>query len=126
MIEHKSSMRWTMAAATCLAVGLMASAPIALAADPAAVQAPIKGSDVMGDKGRTGPDGWSWAPQTRDQAPADKSNTTANNGRGDPNSRPGPQPSKHLAPGDDPGTPVATAPNGTSPGMTASGAARKP
>ena len=116
----------TTAGSACLAVGLIAWTPLAIAADPAAVQAPIKGSDVMGDKGRTGPDGWSWAPQTRDQAPADKNNTAAANGRNDPNSTPGPQPSKKLAPGDDPGTPVASNPNGAGPGTTAGSAARKP
>ena len=60
-----------------LAVGMVAWVPLARAADPAAVQEPIKGSDVMGDKGRSGPDGWSWAPQVRDQVPADKATGTA-------------------------------------------------
>ena len=108
-----------------IAAGILASSPLARAADdPAAVQAPIKGADVMGDKGRTGPDGWSWAPQTRDQAPGDKNNQTAANGRGDANSQPGPSEGKKLAPGDAPGTPAATDAHG--PGTTDGGAGRKP
>ena len=108
-----------------IAVGALAWAASARAADdPAAVQAPIKGADVMGDKGRTGPDGWSWAPQTRDQAPADKNNQTAANGRGDANSMPAPSQGKKLSPGDDPGTPAATDAHG--PGTTDSGAGGKP
>ena len=102
----------------------VAMAPPVRAEDPATVQAPIKGADVMGDKGRTGPDGWSWAPQTRDQAPADTGNKTAANGRGDANSQPNPNAGKKLAPGDDPGTPAATDAHG--PGTTDSGAAHKP
>ena len=109
--------------------GMMARAAPARAADlaatdPSAVQAPIKGEDVMGDKGRTGPDGWSWAPQTRDQAPDDKNNQTAANGRGDANSAPNPSQGKKMAPGDDPGTPAATDAHG--PGTADSGAGRKP
>ena len=112
-----------------VAAGVMASATPARAADiaatdPSAVQAPIKGADVMGDKGRTGPDGWSWAPQTRDQAPGDKNNQTAANGRGDANSAPNPSQGKKMAPGDDPGTPAATDAHG--PGTTDSGAGSKP
>lgn len=109
-----------------IAVGVMTGSLVAQAADPpadpASVQAPVKGLDVMGDKNRTGPDGWSWAPQVRDQAPADKSNRTAANGRGDTNSQPGPDTGKKLAPGDDPGTPAATEAHG--PGTMDSG--RKP
>ncbi len=108
-----------------IAVGVMAwAAPARAADDPAAVQAPIKGADVMGDKGRTGPDGWSWAPQTRDQAPADKNNQTAANGRDAANSMPAPDQGKKLSPGDDPGTPAATDAHG--PGTPDSGAGRKP
>ncbi len=110
-------------------IGLAAACAVAIAspvraADPAAAQAPINGSDVMGDKGRTGPDGWSWAPQTRDQAPADTGNQTAANGRGALNAQPGPDQGKKLAPGDDPGTPAATDAHG--PGTADSGAAHKP
>ena len=106
-------------------MGLAAPAWAADPADPASVQAPIKGSDVMGDKGRTGPDGWSWAPQTRDQAPDAKgSQTAANGGGGDLNSKRGPNEGKKLAPGDDPGTPAATDAHG--PGTMDSGAAHKP
>lgn len=110
-----------------IAAGLMAASARAAdvaATDPSAVQAPIKGADVMGDKGRTGPDGWSWAPQTRDQAPGDKSNQTAANGRGDANSMPTPNQGKKLSPGDDPGTPAATDAHG--PGTTDSGVGSKP
>ncbi len=106
---------------------LMAVAAVAAparAADPVAGTTPIKGSDVMGDKGRSGPDGWSWAPQTRDQAPADKTNETAANGRGALNSQPGPDTGKTLKPGDDPGTPMATDSHG--PGTIDSGAKPKP
>ena len=113
---------WITAAVACLAIGIMAWTPLASAADPAAVQAPIKGSDVMGDKGRTGPDGWSWAPQTRDQAPADKSADKSS----DPNSRPGPDTGKKLAPGDDPGTPVASGSHGPGPGAISSPSVNKP
>ncbi len=107
-----------------LVASIMAGAPFARAADPASVQAPVKGSDVMGDKGRTGPDGWVWAPQTRDQVPADSASRTAANGRNDLNSQPGPEASKKLAPGDDPGTPAATDPHG--PGTMDSAGPHKP
>ena len=106
------------------AMAILASASVARAADPASVQTPIKGSDTMGDKGRTGPDGWSWAPQARDQAPGDKDNQTAANGRGAANSQPDGDTGKKLAPGDDPGTPVATEAHG--PGTVDRGAARPP
>ncbi len=33
----------------------------------AAAADPIKGADTMSDKGRSGPDGWSWAPVSRTQ-----------------------------------------------------------
>ena len=105
------------------ALMLVAPMSLAWAADPVAGTAPIKGSDAMGDKGRSGPDGWSWAPQTRDQAPADKTNETAANGRGALNSQPAPDAGKTLKPGDDPGTPVATDSHG--PGTIDSGV-RKP
>ena len=108
--------------ATLMAVAV-AAGPVR-AADPVAGTAPIKGSDVMGDKGRSGPDGWSWAPQTRDQAPADKQNQTAANGRGALNSEPAPDAGKKLPPGDDPGTPAATDAHG--PGTMDSGATHKP
>ena len=109
--------------AAVVAFAVIAPSP-ARAEDPSAVQAPIKGADVMGDKGRTGPDGWSWAPQTRDQAPGDKANQTAANGRGDLNTQPGPNEGKKLSPGDDPGTPAATDAHG--PGTTHSAATHKP
>ena len=109
------------AAALCGALSLHA----ARAADPASVQTPIKGSDVMGDKGRSGPDGWSWAPVTRDQAPAGKApgETTAAV-HGAPNAMPSSGAGKSLPPGQDPGTPAATQ---AGPGQLAGGAdARKP
>ncbi len=115
-------LQWIGPATLAACVVIMASP--ARAADPAAVQEPIKGSDVMGDKGRTGPDGWSWAPQTRDQAPGDKDNQTAANGRGALNSQPSPAEGKKLAPGDDPGAPAATDAHG--PGTRDSGTANKP
>lgn len=92
--------------------------------DPKAVQQPIKGSDATGDKGRTGPDGWSWAPQTRDQAPADGSGQTAASGPRDANSLPGPNTAAKLAPGDDPGAPAATDAHG--PGTVDAASGRKP
>ena len=106
------------------ALVLAASMSVAWAADPVAGTAPIKGSDALGDKGRSGPDGWSWAPQTRDQAPTDKTDATATDGRGALNSQPGAAAAKSLKPGEDPGTPVATDSHG--PGTLDNAATRKP
>ncbi len=106
------------------ALVLAGSVSLAWAADPVAGTAPIKGSDAMSDKGRSGPDGWSWAPQTRDQAPTDKTDATATDGHGALNSQPGPATAKTLKPGEDPGTPVATDSHG--PGTLDSDATRKP
>ena len=117
-------MRLDRTALAAVAWCVASSAALAQTADPAAVQQPIKGADTMGDKGRTGPDGWSWAPQTRDQAPADKDGRTAANGRGAANSLPGPNTAAKLAPGDDPGAPAATDAHG--PGTIDGGAGRKP
>ena len=88
----------------------------AISAAPAAAQAAppqtgvkdgIVGSDVMGDRNRTGPDGWSWAPVTRDQTAAGSgAGETAENLKKAPNaSTAGPE-TKPIAPGDDPGTPA--------------------
>ncbi len=96
----------------------------AVHADETAQQAPIAGADVKGDKGRTGPDGWSWAPVTRNEAPSDKApGQSAANAGSAPNTQPDPGAGKTLAPGDDPGTPMATQANG--PG-TQDTPARKP
>lgn len=97
----------------------VALASAANAADPAAVQAPIKGSSALDGKGRSGPDGWSWAPQTRDQAPTDKSSHAA-----DLNSKGGTTPTKTFAPGDDPGTPMSPINNG--PGTSNAPVTKKP
>ncbi len=103
--------------------GLLTSS-LALAADPAP-QGQIHGQDVMGDKGRTGPDGWSWAPTTRDQAPADqKGGQTAANAHSTPNTQPGPNEGKTLPAGEDPGTPGPTDAHG--PGTMDNVASRKP
>jgi hypothetical protein len=77
------------------------------------VQTPIKGSTVMGDKGRPSPDGWSWAPQTRDQSasgpnPGNKSAQITPNTMPDPAETAG----KTLPPGQDPGTPASTVASG--------------
>ena len=106
-----------------LAALFVLAAAAACAADPAAAQDAIKGTDVMGDKGRTGPDGWVQSPQTRDQAPADTGNQTAANGRGALNSEPAPA-KPRLSPGEDPGTPAAADAHG--PGTTDAGAKAKP
>lgn len=103
--------------------GLLVGA-VALAADPSP-QDKIHGQDVMGDKGQTGPDGWSWAPTTRDQAPGDQKNgQSAANARATPNTQPSPGEGKKLSAGDDPGTPAKTEAHG--PGTMDSAVARKP
>ncbi len=64
--------------------------------------APIKGATVMGDKDRSGPDGWVQAPVTRDEAPA-----ASQKSAGEPpkaKAAMAPPPSKPMAPGDDPST----------------------
>jgi len=84
-------------------------------ADETAQQKPIAGADVMGDKGRSGPDGWSWAPVTRDQGASEKAaGQSATNASAAPNAQPDPNAGKTLAAGDDPGTPMAHQPNGPS------------
>ena len=90
---------------------------VALIAVPAAAGAvwaqatPLKGADVMGDKNRSGPDGWVQAPITRDEAPQLKTKAA-----GEPPSQAASVPPSHkqLNPGDDPGTPIGNP--GTGPG----------
>lgn len=90
-------------AATMLVAGAILAGPtVAHAADPA--PAPIQGSSVMGDKGRSGPDGWASAPITRDKgagAPA----VGAGAATPTPNTIPDPTAGRTLPPGQDPATP---------------------
>lgn len=108
---------WMTVAATGVALGL---AGTALAADP--TPDPIKGSTVMGDKGRSGPDGWSWAPVTRDQGAGA---AAPGAGTQTPNKQPDPQAGRSLPPGQDPGTPATAASAGPGTMNTAAGD-RKP
>lgn len=108
-----------------LVIGGVLAAGAAYAAD-AANPPPVAGSDVMGDKSRSQPDGWAWAPVTRDQAP---SAPAAGQSQGSkpvpPNAQPASNEGKALKPGDDPGTPVASGSDG--PGqLEKSAAASKP
>lgn len=96
-----------------LALGSTLTSQVVHAADPASVQAPIKGVDVMGDKGRSGPDGIAWAPVTKDQA---ASGTAAGENKGSVQATPNAQPvaasGKTLPPGQDPGTPAVAQSHG--------------
>ncbi len=116
---------WMLAAGVAM-TGCNGAGALAAGPDPAAVQDPIQGTTVMGDKGRSGPDGWVQAPITRDQAPAGKApgetdaavhsalNAQASDGAG-----------KSLPPGQDPGTPAVAAAQG--PGsIDAASSPRKP
>ena len=95
-------------------VGLVVAVPGARAADPTP-QAGIVGSDAMGDKSRSGPDGWSQAPMTRNEAPAGHApGQSAATTAATPNAQPAPPGGKTLSPGQDPGTPAA--PQSSSPG----------
>ena len=128
-----------------LAAGGLSIPGPALAADPApqpaapAYGAPthssappggVVGADTMGDKNRSGPDGWVQAPITRDQAPAQRAQA-AGEGQAQqsastgstPNRTPGGSQPPPLPPGQDPGTPVAAEPAG--PGALDSAAAPK-
>jgi hypothetical protein len=92
------------------ALGGCLVSPLVQAADPSQ-QRPIAGQDVMGDKSRSGPDGWSWAPIARTQAASGRApgQTEANQTKANMKaSREG----TTLPPGQDPGTPAATTPNG--------------
>ena len=108
-----------------LAVALGCATPVVSFAadpDPAAVQAPIKGASVMGDKGRSGPDGWAWAPVTRDQSPTGKAaGETQASVQAAPNAKPASGASPTLPPGQDPGTPATpTSGPGVSDSVTSS------
>src|SRR4051812_38519805 len=66
----------------------------------------VHGADPMDGKNRSGPEGYVWAPISRDQAPSGTAPTEA---QGQPNrsaldARPVPDTSKNLSPGQDPGT----------------------
>ena len=65
---------------------------------------PIKGSDTMGDKGRSGPDGWIQAPVPRDAAAggSDKAPGETKPGQASTASKSAGQ--KPMNAGDDPGT----------------------
>lgn len=108
-----------------VAFGLVANAQPGWADDPKP-QDGIVGSGVMGDKGRSGPDGWSWAPVTRDQGAGSKGPGQEASAAGKtPNAQPDRGAGKTLKPGDDPGTPMVTDARG--PGsMDAKGSARQP
>jgi hypothetical protein len=86
----------------------LAVTPSPRAAEPGAVH----GNDVMDGKDKPGQDGWSWAPTPRDQA-ASKSGRTPGEDRRASSSTAAPAPNGdgHLAPGQDPGTPVPPAPS---------------
>ncbi len=108
-----------------LVIGGVLAAGAACAAD-AANPPPVVGSDVMGDKSRSQPDGWAWAPVTRDQAP---SAPAAGQSQGSkpvpPNAQPASNEGKALTPGQDPGTPIVSGSDG--PGsLEKSAAASKP
>jgi hypothetical protein len=62
-------------------IGLAASASLVSAAQPEDVQKPIRGQGTMDDRNRAGPDGWSWAPVPRTDAP---SGTAPGEHRGNP------------------------------------------
>jgi hypothetical protein len=95
-------------------MGVVAAAPGARAADPAAPGG-IVGSDALGDKSRSGPDGWAQAPVTRNEAPAGRApGQTAATSAAAPNARPEAPGGKTLPPGEDPGTPAA--PQASGPG----------
>ncbi len=93
-----------------LALGGCLVSPLAQAADPSQ-QRPIAGQDVMGDKSRSGPDGFSWAPVARTRAASGRAPGQTDAHQTEANmkaSREG----THLPPGQDPGTPAAAQPNG--------------
>jgi hypothetical protein len=67
---------------------------------------PIKGADPMGDKGRSGPDGWIQAPIARDAAASgsDKAPGETQPSRASTPSKPAAE--GQMKAGDDPGTPT--------------------
>ena len=108
---------WQTGFAALIGMAIGCGAAFAAGPDPASVQAPIKGVDVMGDKGRSGPDGWAWAPVTRDQSPTDKAaGETDAKTREAPNRQASNDAGKSLSPGQDPGTPAVT--QNAGPGVT--------
>jgi hypothetical protein len=67
----------------------------------------------MGDKSRSGPDGWAWAPVTRNQAPAGHAAGQTNaNVAAAPDARPGSNGDKSFPQGQVAGTFAPSAPNG--------------
>ncbi len=116
------------AAARLVALGLLAAGPAlaaghAQAADPP--QDKIVGQDAMGDKSRGGPDGFSWAPVSRDQAASGKAvGETAANVKAAPNAQPD-ETGKKLPAGQDPGTPASSGSNGPA-ALSAPAASRTP
>jgi hypothetical protein len=88
-----------------LAPVLALGQPAASGASSTADTDPIKPSSVMGDKDRSGPDGWVQAPVTRDAAPAQKAKAA-----GEPatqSAKATPASAKPMPAGEDPGTPMA-------------------
>lgn len=85
--------------------------PTAQAAD-AVVKDGIVGSDVMGEKGHGGPDGWAWAPVTRDQGASSAAPGQSANAGKALNAQPAGGAGKTLSPGQDPGTPATADANG--------------
>jgi len=82
---------------------------VLLAPGARAQQTPIAGQSVLGDKSRSGPDGWSWAPIARDQAAAGKApGQTDATVKAALNAQPGGDHGTNLPPGADPGTPART------------------
>lgn len=116
---------WVLTAAMAMA-GCNGRVANAASPDPASVQAPIHGVTVMGDKGRSGPDGWVQAPVTRDQAPVGKApGETEAAVHSAPDSQASGDAGKSLPPGQDPGTPAVAAAQG--PGsIDAASSPRKP
>jgi hypothetical protein len=91
-----------------LAIAALCLAPaVAAAASP---QAPIVGQDVLGDKGRSGPDGWAQAPVTRNQAASGRAPGQTDAAiRSAPDAQPSGQEGKTLPRGQDPGAPAVAA-----------------
>jgi hypothetical protein len=97
-----------------------------LGSSPAAVQPltphllfaqtdPIKGSDTMGDKGRSGPDGWIQAPVARDAAASGSDKAPGETKQGQTSTASKSAGNKPMNPGDDPGT-VTDPTKGANPG----------
>lgn len=114
-----------LAASPVMAQGRPAPMLLAQATSPAADPGqqpgttPIKGESVMGDKGRSGPDGWSWAPVSRDDTAAKGTGKGQSADQMTNGTRPVAATTTSAAAGTDPGTPMATRQPGPS-GMVAS------